>query len=364
MTFARRILLNAQKPGECSFVSQDNLEKIKGIASQEKVVRNRPHPNVNENVIEIHPCTEDGKVTLETQLKSMVNMDDLFSDFFDQYHLCDALKNVEMFDRMNCSPKMGYAYIELGGKRAHIFKTGKIIMRKADDREDALGTLTRFSRLTLPARICACGNILADCFAGACHQCYVDSCAALMEDLGVGKDDGRTTIGELLKEHNGGTSLAQNFERLTSMVGEIRKIDDALGKDIDDYGKKIDDILSKVKKTCIGNILENKDPKSTIVALAQYGLARDLKRVRDSLLSLGEENDKLREDAMNILFDAYDAFNGRDEKDMKAIWKRYEEYMSKLELNPSTVGAAKIATNGFYISRILGKAVMMKVDEN
>lgn len=368
MTLARRMMLGAPQPGECSFVSQENLQKIKEIAAGEKVVRKHPHPNVNEDIIEIHPCTEDGKVTLEAQLRCRVNKDDLYSDFFDQYHLCDALSVVDMFDKMNCSPKMGYAYVEIRGKRVHIFKTGKIIMRRAENREDALRTYSKISRSLLPARICSCGNILADCFAGACEQCFGVGCAALfdtLDDIEEG-DVGRTTIGEVLEGSDGGSLLADNFKALGDIVSEIRKIDDVLGKGMlknnDDHKNKTDEILPKVNKACIGTILDPKDSIGTILALTQYGLGRDLIRARDGLLSLEKlENHGIREDAMEILIDAYDTFKGRDAKGSKAIWKRYDEFMSNWEPNPSSVGVAKIAANGFYISRILGKTVNIEL---
>ena len=82
MTFARKILLDIQKSVDCHFLSTDDLQKINEI-TQEEVIRKHPHPNENEDIIEINPCTEDGYVTLETQLRSKIMARDLFSDFFD-----------------------------------------------------------------------------------------------------------------------------------------------------------------------------------------------------------------------------------------------------------------------------------------
>ncbi|MEE9151513.1 MAG: (Fe-S)-binding protein [Thermoplasmata archaeon] len=366
MALARRILLRAQKPGECKFISKGNLRKIQEIIPKKEVVRKHPHPNVDKDIIEITPCTEDGKVTLETQLKSKVMGNDFYGDFFDQIQLCASLSEVEMFDKMNCSQKMGYALAEIKGKRTHIFKTGKIIMRQADNREDALATFSKISKVLLPARICSGQNMLADCFGGACEYCQRDVCSNLLDILEIGEigDDGCINMGDLLGDRKSlaDEKFSDNFRALDDVVGEIRKIDDELRKgevcDRQFIKDKIDEILTKINKACIKNILVSENPINTIKALAQYGLGRDLFRARDGFLSQQIKNDgELYERAAELFFNAYDAFERRDIKGSKDVEARYKEFILAWDAKPSSAGVAKIATNGFYISRVLGISV-------
>lgn len=363
IALARKILLKAQKPVDCTFISQENLGKIQDIIPEKETERKHPHPNIDEDVIEIHPCTENGKVTLETQLKPKFGNSNFFNDFFDQIQLCTSLSEVEMFDTMNCSSKMGYALLEFKGKRTHIFKTGRIIMRRADNREDALATFSKISKALLPAKICSCGNMLADCFGGACEFCSKDVCAALLdifEAKEVGDNNG-TTLRDILVDidRHGNEKLSGNFKGLRDIVNEIRKIHDELRKgrliDKQTSKNKIDEMVSKINKMCTKSILENERQIQTIIALIQYGLGRDLIRAGDGLLSLEIKNlGEHYELATELFFSAYDAFERRDIKGSMDVESRYREFISSLELNPSSMGVAKIATNGFYISRILG----------
>jgi ArsR family metal-binding transcriptional regulator len=330
---------------------------------EKEMERKHPHPNIDEDVIEIHPCTENGKVTLETQLKPKYGNSNFFNDFFDQIQLCTSLSEVEMFDTMNCSSKMGYALLEFKGKRTHIFKTGRIIMRRADDREDALTTFSKISKALLPAKICSCGNMLADCFGGACEFCSKDVCAALLdifEAKEVGDNSG-ITIGDILVDidRHGNEKLSGNFKGLRDIVNEIRKIHDELRKgriiDKQTSKNKIDEIVGKINKLCTKSILENEGQIQTIIALIQYGLGRDLIRAGDGLLSLEIENlGEQYEKATELFFSAYDAFERRDIKGAMDVEPRYKEFISSWDINTTSMGVAKIATNGFYISRILG----------
>jgi hypothetical protein len=366
MTFARNLLNDYQKPKECPFIEKENLNKINEMIAEPDVVRKHPHPNLDKDTIEISPCTEDGKVTLETQLRSKVMDRDLFSDFFDQFQLCNSLSEVEFFDKMNCSTKMGYALVEHGGKRAHVFKTGKIIMRRADDREDALSTLHHISRMLLPARICSCNNILADCFGGSCDRCTNGACGALVDAVNIKEDYHKegNTIGNMLmeidlKDHE---KLQENFKLLSDFLNEIRKLDDGLKegqiKEHDTIKSNTNEITEKIRRNCMQYISSESDADATIIALAQYGLGRDLMRARDGLFSLdGNIDDELYLQATKLLYDAYSAFEKRDLKESQAIEDRFQKFISAWKKGSSLWGIAKVATNGFYISRLLRKPV-------
>jgi hypothetical protein len=365
MTFARKILLDIQKPVDCQFLLTDNISKITEIA-QEEIIRKQPHPNENEDIIEINPCTEDGFVTLETQLRSKIMVRDLFSDFFDQYQLCTSLSDVDDLESMNCSSKMGYALVENKGKRTHVFKTGRIIMRRADDREDALHTLGHISRMLMPARLCSCQNTLVDCFGGACESCVNGSCAALIDATEVKEDYEKEgfTICHVLKEMDkrGNEKLSGNFELLKNIVSELQKIDSDIKNsksiDIESYNNTTNEFGGKISKCCMEIMRSGDHLADTVVALTQYGIARDLIRARDGLLTLGDEKDRvLYEKASGFLFDAYSAFEKRDSERSQKIQNDCSQFISEIKGQSVPYGLIKIAANGFYISRVLGKPV-------
>jgi hypothetical protein len=369
MTFARKVILDIQKSLECQFISTDNIQKINEIA-QEEVRRKHPHPNEDEDIIEINPCTENGYVTLETQLRSKIMVRDLFSDFFDQYQLCISLSDVDDFDSMNCSSQMGYALVENKGKRTHVFKTGRIIMRRADDREDALHTLGHISKMLMPARLCSCQNALVDCFGGACDNCVNGSCAALIDatEVNEGYDKEGFTISQILKEidNKSNNKLSGNFNLLKNIVSELQRIDsdirDARTININDYTRTTDELESKISKSCMEIMRLESDLYDTVIALTQYGIARDLIRARDGLLSLKEnKNLSLYDQAAGFLFDAYLAFEKRDLGRSEKVQKDYLEFISKVKGKSVPFGLIKVAANGFYISRVLGKPVPHRV---
>jgi ArsR family metal-binding transcriptional regulator len=366
MTFARKILMDVQKPIDCQFLEMENLKKVEDILSEPEVERKRPHPNEDEEIIEISPCTEDGFVTLETQLRSKIMVRDLFSDFFDQYQLCISLSEVDDFDSMNCSSKMGYALVENKGKRTHVFKTGRIIMRRADDRKDALHTLGHISRMLMPARLCSCQNTLVDCFGGACDNCIDGECAALIDATEADKEYPKKgyTIGELLKEMDKTVNekIKDNFSLIGSIVSELQKIHEGIKNqeklEPDTYIKPAEELATKISKNCMEILRAENDLKETMVALVQYGIARDLIRARDGLLSLTDPGDmEMFSKVTKLLFDAYSSFEKRDIERLQEIQKEYTEFLTDIKGKSAPFGLIKVAANGFYISRILGKPV-------
>ncbi len=366
MTFARKLILNAQKPLECQFLEIDKRKNIEDIIAEPEMEPKRRHPNEDEEMIEISPCTENGFVTLETQLRSKIMVRDLFSDFFDQYQLCISLSEVDDFESMNCSSKMGYALVENKGKRTHVFKTGRIIMRRADDRNDALHTLGHISRMLMPARLCSCQNTLVDCFGGACDNCVHGECAALIDATDAEKEYQKKghTIGELLKEmdEKGNEKLKDNFSLIGNIASELRKIKDDIGgqdnMEKDTYIKPTEELVARISRNCMEVLRGESDLKETVVALAQYGIARDLIRARDGLLSIEEPGEsEMFKKATKILFDAYSSFENRDMEGSKDIQKEYMEFTRTIKEQSVPFGLIKVAANGFYISRILGKPV-------
>jgi len=122
-------------------------------------------PVVGPDIIEIQPCTEEGLVTLEARLGGKPE-----SEFFDPALLCRYINSSPAFTRQRCSVEMGYGVAERKGRNVHAFKTGKIIVRRAEGKEMALEHLHLAGRSLWPALKVRGGDALAPCLAseGGC----------------------------------------------------------------------------------------------------------------------------------------------------------------------------------------------------
>lgn len=67
--------------------------------------------HAERQMIEVNPCTEDGKVTLESILKTEAGVERKEA-YFDGVKLCEVLKMSKDFSRVRCSSEMGYAIID------------------------------------------------------------------------------------------------------------------------------------------------------------------------------------------------------------------------------------------------------------
>jgi len=106
----------------------------------------------DKRMMEVTPCTEEGYVTLEYTLKSSEGIERK-EPYFDPVKMCNILKKIQGFSSVRCSNEIGYAIIEYGDKRIHVWKQGKIIIRHAKDRNDATKTLEMLSKALSPAAI-------------------------------------------------------------------------------------------------------------------------------------------------------------------------------------------------------------------
>jgi hypothetical protein len=122
-------------------------------------------PVVGPDIIEIQPCTEEGLVTLEAKLGGKTE-----AEFFDAQLLCRYINATPLFTKQRCSAEMGYGVAERNGRNVHAFKTGKVIVRRAEGREMALEHLRLISRSLWPALKVRGGSALVDCLAseGGC----------------------------------------------------------------------------------------------------------------------------------------------------------------------------------------------------
>ena len=117
-------------------------------------------PSFSPDIIEIQPCTEEGLVTLEAKLGGKEE-----HEILDPVVLCRCLNASPVFDHPRCSAEMGYGMLEKDGRKIHAFKTGKVIIRRAEGRDQALGHLRLVSRTIWPAMRIGGGDALVTCIA-------------------------------------------------------------------------------------------------------------------------------------------------------------------------------------------------------
>lgn len=117
-------------------------------------------PAFSPDIIEIQPCTEEGLVTLEAKLGGKDER-----EMLDPAILCRCLNASPVFDHPRCSAEMGYGMLEKDGRKIHAFKTGKVIIRRAEGRDQALGHLRLVSRTIWPAMRVGDGEALVTCIA-------------------------------------------------------------------------------------------------------------------------------------------------------------------------------------------------------
>lgn len=115
-------------------------------------------PVLGPDIVEIQPCTEEGLVTLEAKLGGKDER-----EFLDPAILCRCLNSSPIFEHPRCSAEMGYGMLEKDGRKIHAFKTGKVIIRRAEGREQALGHLRLVSRTIWPAMKVLEGEALLVC---------------------------------------------------------------------------------------------------------------------------------------------------------------------------------------------------------
>ncbi|MGQ9582663.1 MAG: hypothetical protein ACUVV6_04010 [Thermoplasmatota archaeon] len=104
-------------------------------------------------IVEVQPCTEEGLVTLEAWLGGRG-----CEAYFDPALLCRLILASPFFESVRCSDQMGYGIAERESHRLHVFKNGKVIVRRAPGRERALALLALAARCLWGARLCSDGR--------------------------------------------------------------------------------------------------------------------------------------------------------------------------------------------------------------
>ncbi|UCD92296.1 MAG: hypothetical protein JSV43_08805, partial [Methanobacteriota archaeon] len=205
---------------------------------------------------QIHPCTEEGYVTIEAKLYLGSPFGRPGEDFFDTKQMCSSLRRISFLDSLRCSEEMGYALAEWEGKRIHVFKGGKIIIRRAEDEEDARKTLDIIGRTLWGTIPCSCGKPLIYCSSGACSECSGKVCPILASPPFVEIPSSSSDImgGEVfdyVQKVETKDLFLKSFEKLDDFVSLIKELDGKLVKrDFSDINGLVQRAETSVEEAC------------------------------------------------------------------------------------------------------------------
>ncbi len=323
---------------------------------------------MNENTgrskitFQIHPCTEDGFVTIEAKLYLGSPFGRPGEDFFDTKQMCAALRRIWFFDNLRCSEEMGYALAQWEGKRIHVFKGGKIIIRRAKDDEDARKTLVIVGRTLWGSIPCSCGRPLVQCASGDCDECSDKVCEshAFPPFVELPGSSSQIKGGEALefvkgiatKDHYQGA-----FKKLDEFVSVLKEIDEKMmNKDFSDLEALIESAEESMEEACASGtrfIIETPKDHHAAMGIIFLGMAEDLWTIMDAMLLLKDVGFEVEEykAARDIAFQSYDAFMSNDMDKGSEVRRAFREFMRKKHSKPTIV----IARTGLYIARMLSK---------
>lgn len=345
LTLARKIAVGAQDPQDCKVIMPEDISKIEGLVQEgiEKVSILRRN---KDGITEIHPCTENGKVTLEIQWEPNSSEDQTYTyDFFCPEEMCERISNTTFFDVSKCSPELGYALGESKGKRVHIFKTGRVIMRRAESKEDAINTVNHVADILWPIRICSCGNVLIDCFGGACDHCSRGKCSSLSDHYSNETSVGKITQARTLDEKKPSKIVPMFLSALDNFQGIIENMEDSRYNAVESTIEQIDNQARA--------LIEMR----SILGFVLLGLSRNMRRICDALFKLkGADEQGYFKEALAMISVVEDIFKDLNAEPGVSLLQFYEKYVKNWDPSmPPEI--AKVASNTYYIMRILGKPI-------
>ena len=388
-TMARKIAAGDNEPKECLPLSalprfKENLQKIRQLV-HEGIEIGAKGTVVNEEigVTYIHPCiTEADKIAAEARLASGVGgSPDLKYGFYDPLQLCATLNLAEFFQDVKCSPSLGIGRVHLGDKTVLIYKDGRINVRQAKDKEDAIHTIRQASRSLWSAIICTCGNTSVDCASGGCEECSDEICPVIgggppdptVANWSPTRQTGASTIFERVKTletrkhfENGMKQLDEAFNLFKQASLQFLNEHSADGSTL----RLIEEKIVQVNKLAIRFIVETSNIYDAALGLILSGVATDLSRIVDGLKSLTSSKSdfsspviiRLLSESINIAVEAYSSFKMLNFEEAQQIASRFDgfrkqwmETFREIPQKNMLIAIEKIAVNGFYMSRLLTK---------
>jgi ArsR family metal-binding transcriptional regulator len=388
-TMARKIAVGDADPKECLPLRalskfKGNLHKVRLLVEEGVDVGARGTVfNEETGVTYIHPCiTEAGKVAAEARLPSgLEEAAYLKYGFYDPLQLCKTLNTHELFRNAKCSPNLGIGKVNVDDKTALIYKDGRINIRQARDKEDAINTIRQVSRSLWGAIICTCGNTSVDCASGGCQQCQTQICPVMSggppDPAATGWKPKRRTAASIIFERIKTLETRKFFEEGMKQLDEAFNFFEEVSREflknrsVDDSTLKlIEERVAQADKLAIRFIVETPHIYDAAVGLILSGVTLDLTRIIDGLKNLAFLKNKssssiftkLHSEATAIATEAYHNFRNTNSKGAGEMAPRYEEFRRQWRRvfretphKDLLIAIGKIAVNGYYISRLLAK---------
>lgn len=388
-TTARKIAVGDFKPEECLPLSalpefKENLQEIKqlvhegiGIGAKGTVV------NEETGITYIHPCiTEAGKVAAETRLTSGTeDATYLKYGFYDPLQLCAILNTTELFHDVKCSPSLGIGRVHLDDKTVLVYKDGRINVRQARDKEDAIRTIRQVSRSLWGAIICTCGNASVDCASGGCEQCQIQICPVISggppEPTVTNRSPKQQTTASIIFERVKTLETRKHFEEGMKQLDEAFSLfREASLKFLEEHLvngstlRMVEEKIVQVNKLAMRFIVETSNVYDASIGLILSGVAMDLSRIVGELKRLTSSKSefsslaftRLLSEAVNIAVEAYNSFRTINFEEARQVASRYKEFRKQwreafreMPQKDLLIAIEKIAVNGFYMSRLLTK---------
>jgi hypothetical protein len=254
-----------------------------------------------------------------------------------------------------------------------VYSSGRINVRRAESREDALATIKLVSRIMWGAIICSCcGNVGIDCASGGCDDCIDVVCPVLAggppgSDVRKVEESSGSSSFIRVDELETGKIFMEGFSHLQRAYDRIMKFFDLLI-----HGKKMDAGIEKELKNAnrlaIDFILKTERVQDASLGLLLAGISMDLRRIWEGLASVLVVDERIREsltEARWIVKNGFEAFKHTDLSKGSEVITKYKEFRKQTfsqfmkekdeKVRRSLVGIEKAATNGFYIARLLPK---------
>lgn len=258
--------------------------------------------------IEIQPCTEEGMVTLEAKL----GRED--KDYFEPGEMGIALR-YSPFKDVKFSKEMGYAFAVYEGKRIHIFKQGKIIIRRANDVDDALRVLKMCIKTLIPAVICESNKPAISCYRGVLEECY-DECLPIKQ-LIMGKADSARFLDILKDPPEKFKAHKLSLENILEDLKKHEKI--TLGNFLE--------LIESEKRELYKFMVDADDPFEISTILSFLALYEN---VEDILIALFAEQWQARDDEiLKHICQTLEGVMTGDEKGLGSSQQKNEELLSK-----------------------------------
>ena len=331
--------------------------------------------------VKIEPCAEYGRVTLEGQFPKPRGSP--FEDLFDMIDLGSLLEGATFLKDIRSSLVLGYALAQYDDSKVHIFKTGKIVMRRIENQEIAMQLFRNISKILWGSVICKCGNSGIDCVGGGCFYCHDEVCPFLTwglekkksysTELGyslISKAD-KSSFNKLFSEgKNRLDEMVKNFE---TALNTIEKDGEEKGKNImiktgvkDSFREKLQSLFNSLRDVSCQLLIEAKEDYGVVLGLILLGTAQNLKRANEGLLSLENKvSIDLLKSSSTLFLEGYKVFETGDKTKANNLETQYENFFNNWKQDYATkkkdenlngkifANLLKIAINGYFTSKMI-----------